>query len=310
MSTKVTTAESEDLSVHGATDGVTGKTIAGATVPKVILRFANSPTFGSVVGVVVGIVVGVVVGLGVIVGVGFGVGMGVVVGVGLDVGVVVGVAVGFGVCVGVVVGVAVGFGVCVGVAVGFGVAVTPSTVRTIDTLIAPKFPERACVAVIIDEPILTREIVLPETVATALLEDENVQAPGELLVGFARITLATLLFLTVTSSNGPMVGVIATMVKFIVVVAAFQFNVPPCRAEITTVPESFTVTTSPTTEAIRESEDAKVHVPSELEVGGSNLYDFSTIEIERDGKAPIRGTPAFTLSCVVRARAVNTPIAL
>lgn len=152
--------------------------------------------------------------------------------------------------------------------------------------------------------------MLPETVATALLEDEKVQAPDELLVGFARTKLEILLFRIEISSNGPTVGVIATMVRFIVVVADFQFKVLPCFAVITTTPASFAVTISPCTDAIRGSEDVKVHVPSELEIGGTNLKDLSVINIERAAKAPSSGVPALTLSCVDRARAVKTPSAL
>lgn len=85
MSTKVSTAEFEDFKVHGATEVVVGKIIAGATVPKVIFKFAKSPTLGVVDGV----------GVGVDVAVGFGVGEGVTVGVGVL------VAVGFGVGEGV-----------------------------------------------------------------------------------------------------------------------------------------------------------------------------------------------------------------
>jgi hypothetical protein len=75
VSTNVTTAEFDDFKVHGATEAVTGKTIAGATVPKVIFRFAKSPLFGGVVGVGVGF--GVIVGEGVGLGLGVGVGVGI-----------------------------------------------------------------------------------------------------------------------------------------------------------------------------------------------------------------------------------------
>ena len=92
MSTKESTAEFEDFKVQGATELVTGKIIAGATVPKVIFKFAKSPTLGVAEGVGVDVAVGF--GVGEAVAVGFGVGDGV--GVGVTVVEVVGVGVGIG----------------------------------------------------------------------------------------------------------------------------------------------------------------------------------------------------------------------
>ena len=67
---------------------------------------------------------------------------------------------------------------------------------------AVNFPVAACSAVMVDVPTPTTFIVLPDIVATFVLDEVNVHGAGELVVGGTRGTVPTP-YVTVIAGNGP-----------------------------------------------------------------------------------------------------------
>ena len=74
------------------------------------------------------------------------------------------------------------------------VGITPWTVSVIEIFAEAKLPMWACEAVMIEVPIPTGVNVVPLIVAIFGLDDEKVQAPGEVEVGLVKVKLATLSF--------------------------------------------------------------------------------------------------------------------
>ena len=105
------------------------------------------------------------------------------------------------------------------------------------------------------------------TEAIAGSEDVKVHAAEEVDVGGLRLRLLTLSFMIEISLKVPRTGAIATMVKFMDVVAIFQFGVLPCVALMRTFPGALKVILLPTTNAIFEFAEVKLQAPSDVEVG-------------------------------------------
>lgn len=64
-----------------------------------------------------------------------------------------------------------------------------------------------------------------------------------------------------------------------------------------------------TTEAIFGFVDMKLHIPSDVEVGATNVYVLCVIEIDCGANTPSTGVPGLTRICVDLDRAVKAPVA-
>lgn len=106
------------------------------------------------------------------------------------------------------------------------------------------------------------------TEATPGSDEVNIHGADEVDAGGLRLRLLTLSFMIVISLKVPRTGAIATIVKFMDVVAIFQFEVLPCVALMRTFPGDLKVILLPTTNAIFEFVDVKLQAPSDVEVGG------------------------------------------
>lgn len=132
------------------------------------------------------------------------------------------------------------------------------------------------------------------TEATLGSDDVKIHGADEVDVGGLRLKLLTLSFMIEISLNVPRTGAIATIVKFIVPIAIFQFGVLPCVALMRTFPGALNVTLLPTTNAIFEFVDVKLQAPSDVEVGGISVNVLCVMTIDREENTPRTGVPWLT----------------
>lgn len=129
------------------------------------------------------------------------------------------------------------------------------------------------------------------TEATLGSEDVKIHGADELDVGGLRARLLMLSFLIVMPLNAPRTGAMAMIVIFMEELAIFQLAVPVCVAVMRTDPGDWNMTLLSTIDAMFGSDERKLHVPSEVVMGGVITNVLCVIGKERELKTPRTGVP-------------------